>query len=110
MLPTFDRVIDLIRSPTPPLACRVVELRDGDEVRSTRVIFDSIAGWFIETEEGVAFRHTDDFFFFDEDGMLTRLGPGLGAHSNGWVKTPIEGRRMNLDQASGRVLRRDETG
>jgi len=28
-------------------------------------------------------------------------------HSNGWVKTPIEPRRMSLDRATGRVLRGD---
>lgn len=107
-LPTLDEVIDRIRSPKPPLACRVVELRDGEEVRSARVIFDGITGWFIETEERLEFRHTDDFVLFDEGGKLKRLGPGLGAHSNGWVKTPIEGRRMSLDQALGRVLGRED--
>jgi len=30
-----------------------------------------------------------------------------GVHSNGWVKTPIEPRRMSLDRATGRVLRGD---
>ncbi|MGZ8619581.1 MAG: hypothetical protein ACXWYE_06740 [Actinomycetota bacterium] len=101
---TFDEIVDLIRTPKPPLACRVVELTDGDEVRSARVIFDGIAGWLIETDEGTEFRHADDFVLFDKEGTLRRLGPGLSAHSTGWVKTPIEGRRMSLDQASGRVL------
>jgi hypothetical protein len=101
---TFHEIVDLIRSPKPPLACRVVELSDGVEIRSARVIFDGIAGWLIETDQGTEFRHSDDFVLFDRDGALKRLGPGLGAHSNGWVKIPIEGRRMSLDQASGRVL------
>ncbi len=101
---TFDEIVDLIRSPKPPLACRVIELSDGVEMRSARVIFDGIAGWLIETDEGTEFRHSDDFVLYEKEGTLKRLGPGLGAHSNGWVKTPIEGRRMSLDQASGRVL------
>jgi hypothetical protein len=101
---TFDEIVDLICSPKPPLVCRVVELTDGNAVRSARVIFDGIEGWLIETDEGTEFRHTADFVLFDEGDSIRRLGPGLGAHSNGWVKTPIEGHRMSLDQASGRVL------
>jgi hypothetical protein len=104
---TLDDIVDLIRSPKPPLACRVVELSDGAEVRSARVIFDGIAGWLIETDDGTEFRHADDFVLFDKEGTISRFGPGLSAHSNGWVKTPIEGRRMSLDQASGRVLGRE---
>ena len=101
---TFDEIVDLIRSPKPPLGCRVVELTDGHAVRSARVIFDGIEGWLIETDEGTEFRHRNDFVLFDKQDSIRRLGPGLDAHSNGWVKTPIEGHRMNLAQASGRVL------
>jgi len=36
------------------------------------------------------------------------MGPGIHVHSNGWVKTPIQGRRMNLDGATGRVISREE--
>ena len=107
-LPTFDEVLELVRAPKPPLACRVVELRGGDELRSARVIFDGIAGWLIESGERTEFRHADDFVLFDEAGVLRRLGPGLGAHSNAWVKTPIEGKRMSLDQATGRVIGLEE--
>lgn len=104
---TFDAIVDLIRSSKPPLACRVVELRDGEELRSARVIFDGIAGSLIETEKRTEFRHADDFVLLDEEGTLRCFGPGLVAHSNAWVKTPIEGRRMSLDQASGRVFGRE---
>lgn len=103
-LPAFDEVLALIRLPKPPLACRVVEMRDGDELRSARVIFDGIAGWLIETEDGRELRHADDFVLFDDAGVLRRIGPHLDSHSNGWVKTPIEGKRMSLDQATGRVI------
>jgi len=103
-LPTFDQVLDLIRSPKPPLACRVVELRDGVEERSAHVLFDGISGWFIESDEGIEFRRSDAFALFDDGDGLRRLGPGVPSHSNGWVKTPIEGSRMSLDQAVGRVI------
>jgi hypothetical protein len=103
-LPTFDQVVDLIRSPKPPLACRVVQLRDGVEERSGRVLFDGISGWFIESDERIEFRHSDDFALLDDGDGLRRLGPGVTSHSNGWAKTPIEGNRMSLDQATGRVI------
>ena len=103
-LPTFDQVVDLIRSPKPPLACRVLELRDGVEERSPRVLFDGISGWYIESAERIEFRHSDHFALFDEGDELRRLGPSAPSHSNGWVKTPIEGSRMSLDQATGRVI------
>jgi len=103
-VPTFDQVVDLIRSNKPPLACRVAELRGGVEERSARVLFDGISGWYIESAEGIEFRHSEDFVLFDGGGGLRRLGPSMPSHSNGWVKTPIEGKRMNLDQATGRVI------
>lgn len=106
--PTFDEVVDLIRSPKPPLACRVVELRDGVAARSARTVFDGISGWFIESDERVEFRHSDDFVVFEEGGELKRVGPGVQVHSNAWVKTPIQGRRMSLDEATGRVIGREE--
>jgi hypothetical protein len=103
-VPTFDQVVDLIRSPKPPLACRVSELRDGVEERSARVLFDGLSGWYIESAERTEFRHSDDFALFDDGAELRRLGPDVPSHSNGWVKTAIEGRRMSLDQATGRVV------
>jgi hypothetical protein len=103
-LPTFDQVVSLIRSPKPPLACRVVELRYGVEGRSARVLFDGISSWFIESDERIEFRHSDDLALFDEGNKLRRLGPNVRSHSNGWAKTPIEGNRMILDQATGRVI------
>ena len=106
-LPTFDQVVDLIRSPKPPLACRVLELSNGDEMRSARVIFDGMSAWFIESDEMVEFRIADDLAVFDEGGELKRVGPGMGVHSNPWVKTAIQGERLNLDEASGHVIRRE---
>jgi hypothetical protein len=97
-------VVDLIRSRKPPLACRVVELRDGVEERSARVLSDGLSGWYTESAERTESRHSDDFALFDEGAQLRRLGPGMPSHSNGWVKTPIEGKRMSLDHATGRVI------
>jgi hypothetical protein len=107
-LPGLDEVIDRMRSPKPPLACRVVELRDGVAMRSARALLDGLSGWFIESDGRVELRHSDDLVVLDEGGELKRLGPGVPVHSNGWVKTPIEGRRMNLDDATGRVIGREE--
>jgi hypothetical protein len=90
--------------PKPPHACRVVELRDGVEERSARVLFDGISGWYIESAEWIEFRHSDDFALFDEGNELRKLGPSAPSHSNGWVKTPIEASRISLDQATGRVI------
>jgi hypothetical protein len=45
---------------------------------------------------------------FHSEGNLERVGLGAGhVPSNAWVKTAIEPRRMRLDRATGRVLRRD---
>lgn len=101
---TFDQIVDLIRSNKPPLACRVIELRDGVEERWARVLFDGVSGWYIEGTEGTEFRHSEDFALLDDGANLRRLGPSMASHSNGWVKTPIEGKRMSLDQATGRVI------
>jgi hypothetical protein len=103
-LPTFEEVVALLRSSKPPVACRVVELRDDVVQRSARVLFDGLEGWFIEDEERVEFRRSHDRVVFDADGELTRLGPGQNVHSNAWVKTPIEGNRMLLDRATGHVI------
>jgi hypothetical protein len=106
-LPDFDEVVGWLRSPKPPLACRVVELRDGVATRSARAVFDGISGWFIEGDGRVELRHADDFVVLDQGGELKRLG-GVHVQSNGWVKTPIEGRRMNLCEATGRVMGRED--
>ena len=104
-LPSFDEVVASLRSPKPALACRVIELERGDEKRSATVVFDGLSGWFIDSEGRVEFRPTDDRVLFLESGTLRSLP---AAHSNGWVKTPIQGSRMTLDDATGRVLGREE--
>jgi hypothetical protein len=104
-LPTYDEVVASLRSPKPALACRMVELEQGIVKRSATVIFDGRAGWYIESEGRVEFRPTDDRVLLDTGGTL-RCFPD--AHSNGWVKTPIQGDRMSLDEATGRVLGREE--
>jgi hypothetical protein len=106
-LPSFDEVVASLRSPKPALACRVIELERGDEKLSATVVFDGLSGWFIDSEGRVEFRPTDDRVLFLESSTLRSLP---AAHSNGWVKTPIQGSRMTLDDATGRVLGREEIG
>jgi len=108
-LPTFDEVREQMRSPKPPVGCRVVEFDHGEVRRSATVLFDGLQGWYIDDGTQVEVRGSDECVLFDSDGTLERVGPGLGyVHSNAWAKTPIEPRRMLLDEARGRVLRRDE--
>jgi hypothetical protein len=104
-LPTFAEVVASLRSPKPPLTCRVIELDGGSEKRSARVIFDGLSGWFIEDAARVEFRSSDERVLLDEAGVL-RAYPG--AHSNAWVKTPIQGDRMSLDGSTGHVIGRAE--
>ena len=103
-LPTFEQVLELMRSPKPPIACRVVEFDRASTRRAATVLFDGLQAWYIDDGARVEFRGSDESVLFDSDGSLQRLG---SAHSNGWVKTPIEPRRMSLDRATGRVVRRD---
>lgn len=107
-LPTFEQVCELMRSPKPPIACRVVDLDGGSVRRTATVLFDGLQGWYIDDGARVEVRSSDESVLFDSESNLQRVGPGVGGvHSNGWVKTPIEPRRMSLDRATGRVLRRD---
>jgi hypothetical protein len=107
--PTFEQVKHLIASRKPPLAARVVERRDGAEHRSARVIHDGINGWYVDDGERVELRAAEDRATFVERGTVERIGPGMLATSNNWVKTAIDGRRMaDLDDATGEVLGRGE--
>jgi hypothetical protein len=83
----------------------VIELEDGSEKRSARVYFDGLSGWFIDDDARVEFRSSDDRVLLDEGGVLHAFP---GAHSNGWVKTPIQGERMSLDGSTGRVIGRED--
>jgi len=47
-LPTFEQVCELMRSPKPPIACRVVELDGGSVRRTATVLFDGLQGWYID--------------------------------------------------------------
>ena len=107
--PTFEQVIELMRSAKPPIACRVVELRDHLAERSARVLFDGLQGWFIEDDTRVELRASENCALFDADGKLERVGPmSAGVYSNGCVKAPIEGHLMDLHRVTGRVIRREE--
>ena len=97
-----------MRSPKPPMACRVVEFDGGSVRRTATILFDGLQGWYIDDGDRVEVRSSDESVLFDSEANLQRVGPGVGSvHSNGWVKTPIEPGRMSLDRATGRVLRRD---
>jgi hypothetical protein len=47
-LPTFEQVLELMRSPKPPIACRVVELDGRSTRRAAAVLFDGLQGWYID--------------------------------------------------------------
>jgi hypothetical protein len=103
--PSFDRIRGLIESPKPPLACRVVESRDGRVVRSAAVIFDGINAWYIEEEARTELRAAEDRVVFVEGGSVVRVGPGMVVSSSNWIKSAIDGRRIAyLDRATGSVL------
>jgi len=107
--PTFDEVKRLIAAKKPPLAARVVERRDGNPTREASVVFDGINAWFIDDGSRIEMRAAEDRVVFVEEGSVERVGPGMVASSNNWVKTPIDGRRMPyLDRSEGEVLGRDE--
>jgi hypothetical protein len=69
---TFDEILALIRTPKPPLSCKVVELREGVVVRSARVLFDGLEGWFVEDDDQIELRSAHDRALFD-------TGEGLNA-------------------------------
>jgi hypothetical protein len=98
-----DRIsLLMMRSPKPPIACRVVEIDGGSVRRTAMVLFDRLQGWYIDDGVRVEVRSSDESVLFDSEGNLQRVGPRVGGvHSNGWVKTPIEPRRMSLYRAPG---------
>jgi hypothetical protein len=106
--PSFDRIRGLIESHKPPLACRVVELADGEVRRSASVIFDGINGWYIDDGSRIELRAAEDRATFVENGAVERVGPGMVVSSGNWVKAAIDGRRIaNLDGSSGSVVGRE---
>ena len=107
--PTFEEVKRLIADKKPPLAARVVERRDGESVREASVVFDGINAWFIDDGSRIELRAAEDRVVFVEEGSVERVGPGMVASSNNWVKMPIDGRRTAyLDRSTGEVLGPDE--
>ena len=107
--PTFDEVKRLIAARKPPLAARVVERRDGEVAREASVVFDGINAWFVDDGSRIELRAAEDRSVFVEEGSVERIGPGMVASSNNWVKSLIDGRRLAyLDRATGEVLGPDE--
>jgi hypothetical protein len=108
-LPSFEEIRALIASRKPPLAARVVERTDGGVTREASVVFDGINAWFIDDGARIELRAAEDRVVFVEEGRLERIGPGMVASSNNWVKAAIDGRRLAyLDRAVGEVLGPDE--
>jgi len=106
--PTFEDIRGLVGSRKPPLAARVVERTDGETTRQASVVFDGINAWFIDDGERIELRAAEDRVVYVEEGSVERVGPGMVASSNNWVKTAIDGRRMAyLDRAEGEVLGTD---
>ena len=108
-LPTFEEIRALITSKKPPLAAHLIERKDGAPVREASVVFDGINGWFVDDGTRVEVRAAEDRVVFVEEGSVERIGPGMVASSNNWVKSALDGRRMAyLDAAEGEVLGPDE--
>lgn len=108
-VPSFEEIKALIASRKPPLAARIVERTDGEATREASVVFDGINGWFIDDGARIELRAAEDRVTYLEEGRLERVGPGMVASSNNWVKGAIDGRRMAyLDRAEGEVLGEDE--
>jgi len=108
-VPTFEEVKRLIASKKPPLAARVVERREGNPVREASVVFDGINAWFVDDGSKIELRAAEDRVVFVEEGSVERVGPGMVASSNNWVKSAIDGRRLAyLERSQGEVLGRDD--
>jgi hypothetical protein len=106
--PSFEEIRRLVTSRKPPLAARVVDRRDGEVMREASVVFDGINAWFIDDGSRIELRAAEDRVVYVEEGSIERIGPGMVAASNAWVKTALDGRRMAFDQAEGEVLGRDD--
>jgi hypothetical protein len=106
--PSFDRVRGLIESHKPPLACRVIETRGDEVVRSASVVFDGINGWYIDDGIRVELRAAEDRATYVENGAVERVGPGMVVSSSNWLKIAIDGRRIgNLEDSTGAVIGRE---
>ena len=107
--PSFEDVKGLIAQRKPPLAARVVETKDGVVTREARVVHDGINAWFIDDGTRLELRAAEDRVTFVEGGDVERIGPGMVASSNNWVKVAIDGRRgAYLDMGTGEVLGADD--
>lgn len=107
--PSFEEIKRLIASKKPPLAARLVERRDGAVHREASVVFDGINAWFVDDGHRIELRATEDRVTYVEEGAVERIGPGMVATSNNWVKSAVDGRRTaHLDRATGEVLGPDE--
>jgi hypothetical protein len=107
--PSFEEVKALIASRKPPVAAHVVERRDGEVVRQARVIHDGINGWYVDDGDRIELRAAEDRATFVERGTVERIGPGMVASANTWVKIALDGRRMaELERSAGEVVGPDE--
>jgi len=106
--PSFEEIQRLVASKKPPLAARVIERRDDEITREASVVFDGINAWFVDDGTRIELRAAEDRVVYVADGTIERVGPGMVAASNAWVKNLLDGRRTRIDQAAGDVLGPDD--
>jgi hypothetical protein len=56
-----------MRSPEPPVACRVIELESGSVRRTATVLFDGLQGWYIDDGSRVEVRSSDGSVQLDSE-------------------------------------------
>jgi hypothetical protein len=81
----------------------VVDVRDGRDFRTARVVFDGVEGWWIDDGEKVELRVDEGRATFVQPSGIERVDHE-NVYANGWVKAAVEGRLMAyMDEAAGDV-------
>lgn len=105
--PSWAELVDLLRSPKPPLSCTVARTDEGDVERRVRVVFDGRDGWWIDDGERFGLQTASEHVLLGERDHLA-LHTGNAVHWRGLEKTVIDGARMaNLGSATGMVVGSD---
>ena len=109
-LPSWDEVVDLLRSPKSALSCTVVRTDRPEGVRVASVVFDGDDGWWIEDEDGFGLQTSSERIVLGRRDAV-ELHTSHHVYWRGLEKSLIEGRLIaNLDSATGSVVRADERG